>query len=154
PNGLPVVTAANPNVSIRRGQSISASSLFSVADPSGDAVTRYRFYDATAGGGDFTLNGAPPPQGSASILIRRADLANLSFVGGTSGVDQLWVQASDGTGFGGWAAWKMTNTNQAPVVSAANATINLGQSIPAASLINATDPDGNAIAQYRFYDAT
>jgi hypothetical protein len=48
----PVVTEGN--VSLQVGASIPASSLFSVSDADGDAMTAYQFWDFDAG-----LNGAP-----------------------------------------------------------------------------------------------
>ena len=92
----PVVTASN--VSLSAGQTVAASSLFSVSDADvSDQVVKYQFWDGTAGSstGHFAINGTEQAVGSA-ITVLAADLAHASFVAGTSANDQLWVRASDG----------------------------------------------------------
>src|SRR2546421_403981 len=54
-NHAPVVTVADMGATV--GQTLSASSLFSVADADNDTMTKYQFWDATTGGGHFTVNG-------------------------------------------------------------------------------------------------
>src|SRR5262245_55950019 len=53
-NHAPVVTVADKSATV--GQTLSASSLFSVADADNDTITKYQFFDATIGGGTCTVN--------------------------------------------------------------------------------------------------
>ena len=95
----PVVTVAN--LTAAHGQSFAASSLFTVSDPDGDAITQYGFWGA--GGGHFMLNGIA--QGTnQEIDVTAAQLSQLSYQSG-SGPDTLWVRANDGSsGAAGTAA--------------------------------------------------
>ena len=49
-------------------------------------------------------------------------------------------------------ALAVANVNDAPVVSAPNAQILIGQTVTAGSLFSVTDEDGDPIAQYNFFD--
>jgi hypothetical protein len=79
---------------------LQASSLFSVNDSDGDAMTMYEFYDATPGGGYFIVNGVA--QTSPLVQITAAQLAATTFQAG-AGPDNLYVRAFDGT------AWSSDN---------------------------------------------
>ena len=155
-NAAPVVTAANAELLIN--DAADASSLFAVSDADGDAITRYEFWDDVAGGGYFTINGVQ--QGAAqAIPVSAADLANLQYVAGSApGLEQVWVRASDGMGWGAWRAWTMSSAlhipNAAPVVSAANATLLLGSAASAASLFSVADADNDPILRYEFWDSS
>jgi hypothetical protein len=69
----------------------------------------------------------------------------------------LWVRANDGTQ---WSAWSPSFTVSAnkidtpPVVTVTNSTVTAspGQIFAASSLFTASDPDGDAITQYDFWD--
>ena len=95
----PSVTAVS-SVSLREGQSISASSLIaSVSDPNGDNITRDIYEDAGGGSGYFTVNGVPQADG---VWIPATPSENVQYVGGSSpGSDTLVVGIYDAT----------TNTN-------------------------------------------
>src|SRR5207248_1262972 len=71
-----------------------------------------------------------------------------------SGTDTLWVRATDGTQWSDWSS-SFTVTGQPdtpPVVTVANLTAAHGQSFAASNLFTASDPDGDAITQYGFWD--
>src|SRR5258707_11665775 len=57
-----------------------------------------------------------------------------------------------------WSAWQPSTAtaqvDQAPVVTASNAAVASGQSFAASSLFTASDPDGDTLTKYEFYDAT
>src|SRR5258707_6072057 len=146
----PVVSASN--AAIASGQSVAASSLFTASDPDGDTITKYEFYDAT-GNGHFALGGVA--QGAATVIdVTAAQLASTTYQSG-SGSDQLYVRANDGTLWSTWQPFTATApVDQAPVVSASNAAIASGQSVAASSLFTASDPDGDTLTKYEFYDAT
>jgi hypothetical protein len=68
----------------------------------------------------------------------------------------MWVQAYDGSQ---WGAWTIFNVNpaadHAPAVTASDVTLPHGtSSVLMGSLFTASDPDGDTIAQYRFWDGT
>ena len=150
PNRAPVVTA--PNATLTHNQSVAASSLFSVSDPDNDAITSYQFYDAS-GNGHFVVNGVAQSAGVA-ITVTAAQLAQTSYQSG-SGADQLYVQASDGTLWSGWQGFvAFAPVDRAPVVTAPNVTLTHNQSVAASSLFTVSDPDGDAITSYQFYDAS
>ena len=145
-----MVTA--PNVTLTHNQSVAASSLFTVTDPDGDAITSYQFYDAS-GNGHFVVNGVAQAA-STIITVTAAQLAQTSYQSG-SGADQLYVQASDGMLWSGWQGFvAFAPVDRAPVVTAPNVTLTHNQSVAASSLFTVSDPDGDAITSYQFYDAS
>jgi hypothetical protein len=134
------------------GQSFAASSLFTASDPDGDAITQYGFWDTGTGGGHFVLNGTA--QGTnQEIDVTAAQLSQLSYQSG-SGADTLWVRANDGTS---WSSWSSAFTVTAPIDNGPTATVSNvttvpGQTFAASSLFTASDPFGDAIATYDFWD--
>src|SRR5207302_865924 len=146
----PVVTVSN--IAVPRGQaSYSASSLFTVSDPDGDAIATYQFYDAS-GNGHFVINGVTQAAGTI-ITVTAAQLAQTTYqVGGAA--DQLYVQASDATLWSGWQGFVVPpGPSPALVTTAPNATLLHNPSVAASTLFTASDPDSDAITSYQFYDA-
>jgi hypothetical protein len=88
---------------VAKNASLAASSLFSVSDADGDAITSYHFWDSTAGAtsGHFEINGVAQGTNQA-IDVSAAQLSQTTFQTGTT-ADDLWVQAFDGTA---WSAWQ------------------------------------------------
>src|SRR5205823_6181708 len=84
-NHAPVVTAPSANVAANAGQSIAASSLFSVSDLDGDTLT-YFIYDATPGAssGHWVVNGNTIADQTV-VALSANQFANASFVAGSSG---------------------------------------------------------------------
>jgi Ca2+-binding RTX toxin-like protein len=146
----PTVMASN--LSAAHGQSFAASSLFTATDADGDTITKYAFWDTGNGGGHFMLNGVV--QGtSQEIDVTAAQLSQLSYQSG-AGADTLWVRANDGTQWSNWSS-SFTVTGQAdtaPTVTGSNVTAAHGQSFAASSLFTASDPDGDTISKYAFWD--
>src|SRR5258708_11705236 len=95
--------------------------------------------------------GATAQLAATIIDVTAAQLATTSYVSG-SGTDQLYVRANDGTLWSSWQPFMAGPT--APVVTAANAAIATGQSVGASNLFTASDPDGDTLTKYEFYDAT
>jgi len=150
-NGLPV--ASSVDLTLFRSETRSASSLFSVVDPDGDAISRYRFWDGGTGGGYFSLNGAPQPA-NQSIEVTAAQLAQVTYVAGaTPSAEQLWVQPFDGYEWGPWESWLASAINRAPSVIASPASVPWGQSLLAASVFSVSDADGDATGAYEFWDS-
>jgi hypothetical protein len=156
-NSAPAAVAAD--ATIVTGSSVAAGSLFTVGDADGDVPTKYEFWDGTSGGGYFRVNGVQQAAGAA-IAVDAAELAATEYVGGANpGSEQLWVRASDGMQWGAWEPWVMSSVlhepNAAPVVTvSSSATVLLGDSVAATALFAVADADGDAIAQYQFWDST
>jgi hypothetical protein len=151
-NHAPVVTA--PDKSAAVGSSLAAASLFSASDPDGDALSMYALYDATPGSGYFVVNGVAQPAGQ-NIFLTPAQLAQTTFVVGAT-PDEIIVNAFDGK------VWQAKGpvfhitppVNHAPVVTAPDKGAAAGSSLAASSLFSASDPDGDTLVKYAFYDAT
>src|SRR5947209_1989029 len=94
------------------GQTLSASSLFSVTDADNDTITKYQFWDATAGGGHFTVNGRSEER-RVGKEGRSRQLAQPRFEVGAGG-DDIYVRAYDGTNWsvetGAWDHFFLTGT--------------------------------------------
>ena len=88
----PVVTAV-PSISINEGQSIAASSLMSISNPSGDDILDDVYEDLGGGSGYFTVDGVKWTDG---IPIYATPSENVQYVGGSSpGSDTLTVGIYD-----------------------------------------------------------
>ena len=84
-------------------QSVAASSLFTISNPSGDSITQYSFEDTGGGSGYFTLAGTVEPAGQV-FTVSASNLNNVQYVGGSSaGTDTLTVDAYDAT-IGAWVS--------------------------------------------------
>ncbi|SEC99889.1 M10 family metallopeptidase [Bradyrhizobium erythrophlei] len=149
----PAVTASDFMAS--HNQNIAASSLFSVTDPDGDAITKFQLWDSTsdAASGHWVVNGGTQGTNQA-IDVTSSQLASTTFQSG-SGSDDLWVRAFDGAV---WSSWKEFHVNapvdQAPVVTASDFMASHNQNIAASSLFTVTDPDSDTITHYQFWDST
>jgi VCBS repeat-containing protein len=150
----PVVTAGTVTAT-SPGEVFAASSLFSATDPGGYPITEYYFYDKTVGSGYWALNGVAVPA-NQTLHITAAQLSQVTFHSGTSGSDDLLVCAGDAYSL---APWTEFNVNAAvvhpPVVTAGTVTAGTpGQVFAATSLFSVTDPGGDPITEYYFYDKT
>ncbi len=150
PDHPPVITA--PNYTVAHNQFVAATDLFSATDPDGDPITAYQFMDST----DALTSGywiVDRLRSAGQVIdVTPAQLATASFlVGSTS--DQLMVRASDGVAWSDWKSFTLTVANDnAPIVAATDYTATQNQSIAAASLFSATDPDNDAITEYQLRD--
>jgi hypothetical protein len=136
------VTIPSVNVSASAGQTIAASSLFSVTDADNDVLT-YFLYEGTANanGGHFVVNGSViAPQ--TVVALSAWELAHTTFVAGAAGTsDNLSVMAYDGHTYSGNTSFSQLHVNVAsasPASPNASATGNdnfvfmpgLGQKTP------------------------
>ena len=89
-----------------------------------------------------------------NIDVSAAQLANTKFQSG-SGADDLWVQVFDGNA---WSSWKEFHVNaplnQMPFVTAPARAAAQNATLTVSSLFTVTDPDGDTISAYRFWDST
>jgi hypothetical protein len=92
---------------------------------------------------------------STYIPVAASQRAQTTFQAGTVS-DQMWVQANDGFQWGNWAIFNINPPTDRPaVVTATDVTLPHGTSSASmGSLFTASDPDGDAITQYRFWDGT
>src|SRR5258706_185197 len=93
-NNSPVVTTNTVNTT--PAQTLALSSLISVSDADGDAMTRYQLYDNTSdpNSGHFVVNGWA--QAARSVIdITAAQFSQTSFLTGTVN-DDLQIRAFDG----------------------------------------------------------
>jgi hypothetical protein len=136
------------------GQSLAASGLFTASDPFGDAITEYDFWNTGMGGGYFSVNGQALGADHDNYVsaAQRAQTTYQSL----SGTDTLWVRVSDGTQ---WSPWSQSFTVTAPidtgpvVTSVSSIKTTVGQTFAASSLFTASDPFGDALTEYDFWDA-
>jgi Ca2+-binding RTX toxin-like protein len=154
PNAVPVVTASNATLLL--SDAVQASSLFSVTDADADPITKYEFWDSTAGSGHFTVNGVQAGV-NVTIAVTAAQLASTQFEAASSiGSDLVWVRANDGQSWSSWKSWYVASaphlTNAAPMVTAAANGLLRDEAVSAASLFSVTDADADAITQYEFWD--
>ena len=149
-NNAPIVSIPNPNVQASSSQAIALSTLASATDPDGNSFA-YLFYDATAGGGHFEVNGAAQ---AAGPIFAVSQLSQVTFVPGPAPLYDQPVGASDGK-FSGWSPLHIngpTGVNSAPVVSVPNSNVQApsSQAIALSSLASATDPENDPLS-YLFY---
>jgi hypothetical protein len=153
-NRLPTIS---PVSSLPRGTTtVAASSLFSTADADGDAITRYRFQDVNIGGTRFILNGVAQPEG-ATFEVSAAQLAGLQMQLGSPGYTNAFsVQVYDGYSWSDRSDIQIvTPFNSAPVLSVADKTATHGATaLAATSLFTVSDPDGDPVTAYKFFDGT
>jgi Ca2+-binding RTX toxin-like protein len=153
-NHTPVVSATDHVLTF--DQTVDASALFSVTDADGDTLTQYEFWDSTAGGGHFAIDDVE--QGvNVTIAVSATDLANTQFASAsTTSTDQVWVRANDGHAWSDWKSWTVSSwphaTNSAPVASASDTQVLVGESAQAADLFSISDMDGDTVTQYQFWD--
>ena len=149
PDAAPEITPSAAAQTVLLGQAVDASVLFGVSDADGDPVASYEFFDSTAGGGHFAVNGVE--QGvNVSIPVSATDLANTQFVAAADiASDQVWVRATDGQSWSAWTSWTMNSwphaTNAAPVADAAAGTVLQDKAVAAATLFSVSDADADPV---------
>ncbi|MBC9976676.1 hypothetical protein, partial [Bradyrhizobium campsiandrae] len=152
PDAGPTITVTD--LSAAHGQTFAASSLFSFSDAYGLVGAQYDFWYDGKGGGYFTLNGSPL-EASKDNFVTAAQLSSLVFHPGT-GIDTLWIKASDGLAWGNWSqSFTIVGAaNHAPVVSASDYSATHSQNISASSLFSVSDADSDSMTAFRFWDST
>ena len=154
-NAAPVI--ASLTGTIDSGTTLSAPSIFSVTDPDGDPITRIEVRDVTAGRGFWRLNGVDIPTHTVQSLTP-GDLANLEYVAAdVRTADNIQIRANDGYQWSAWQQFRIDTvtppTNNAPVTTYGQATVNAGETIAIAALASVTDADGDTITQYQIRDS-
>ena len=117
-----MVTAANVTLSAGH-TTVVATSLFSVTDPDGNAITAYAFEDI--GSGHFVLNGVVEAN-NQEIDVTAAQLPQLTYQGvAGSTTDTVEVRVNDGTLWSNWTSFTVTPP---PTTIAIDGTTTLVQS--------------------------
>ena len=138
------------------GQSVPLSTLFTVTDPLGNAISQYKVLDP-AGGGAIELNGAQnlatPDQQAAGVAIFAApDLGKVQYQGSSlAGAESLTVSAYDGQAWGN-ADIAVTSAHLPPGFTPATTTVDVGQAISLSALFTLSTPSGAAVTAYRVQD--
>jgi hypothetical protein len=149
-NTAPVVVASSANVT---GTPLDVSSLMSITDADGDAITQYQFFEYTNGGGYLAVDGVQQSANNV-VSVDAADLSTVTFVGADFNFsDTMNVRAFDGVSWSAWTSTTVTSNNTAPVVVASSANVT-GTPLDVSSLMSITDADGDAITQYQFFEYT
>jgi VCBS repeat-containing protein len=148
---LPVVTVAN--LSASPGQAFQATSLFQASEPDGDAITKYAFLDSGTGGAHFLLNGVAQAIGQ-EIDVTAAQLAQVTYRPGP-GADTVQIRAYGGTQWSRWSSFTVTAPmDTGPVLTAPDKTVAHNSAMAAAALFTVSDPFGDPMTAYQFYDNT
>ena len=153
-NHAPVATSADH--SLRTNEWSTVESWVGYSDADGNAATQYQFWDggtATNSGYFWTPDNAHHAAGTA-ITVNAADLGNVWVRGGqTAGTETLWVRAFDGQQWSAWDSFNFTTiANKAPEVTTYHQTVGINELSQASWFIDYTDPDGDEITQFRFWD--
>jgi VCBS repeat-containing protein len=143
---LPVLTTAN--ISLAPDQTVAASSLFTVSDPNGFAITKYELWDATSdpASGHFYFNGVEVAD-HTELDITAAQLSEVTFVTGTDPTN-LEIRAFDGVS---WSAaqsalWAPFTVNVTSTSSVTPAILNSAPAPESVSLSTGTVPDNFVFA--------
>ena len=118
----PVVTTSN--ISATPGETMAASSMFTVSDPDSLPITEYQFWDRTTdpASGHFYFNGVEVAPHTV-LDVTAAQLNEVTFVAGTDS-NALEVRAFDGVNWSAAesAVWAPFNVNVAPSSSSVTIT--------------------------------
>ncbi|HWU55782.1 MAG TPA: hypothetical protein VN175_09790, partial [Rhizomicrobium sp.] len=154
PDTPPVVSVSD--VTAPHSQVLPLSSLFSVSDADGDAITKYEiiYDDFLSSSGYLAINGVAQPLGTV-IQISQAQLSQATFVNGIGNGNGVRIRAFDGTAWSDWAAFNVIPLpNHLPVVTTADVTRGHNQTLALSSLFTVSDADGDAITRYQAFLST
>ena len=157
PESAPQVLTVNK--SSPAGRTLALSSLMTVSDADNDTITNYQLYDSSIdpNSGHFVVGGVVKAAGTV-IDITAAQLAQTSFVTG-SVADNLQIRAFDGALWSAadnapWSPFTVApSTNNPPIVSTANVTRNVNQTVALSTLATITDADNDTITRYQLWDS-
>lgn len=153
---LPSLTMTSDGTA-SRGQTVALSTLVTIADPDQVGFSKLELYDTngTAAGGQFVINGVVQTGGHV-IDVALADVANAVFDAGTlGGTDMLYAQLLQSNGqVSGWKQFTVNApVDTGPVVGPiSNVTTVPAQIFAPLRLFMASDPFGDAITQYDFWN--
>ena len=158
-NDAPLAAMGNQNV--LPNEWIQVQGRLSAGD-SDDAITQYQFYDAgaAASSGYFWTADLGRRADNTYVTIDADDLGTTWLRGGAAtGGELMWVRAFNGAVWSDWDPFTLTTSsagpgpNTAPVAAIGDQNLQIDGSITLEPLVSVSDADGDAIAQYQFYDA-
>ena len=127
------------------------------SDADGDAASKFEFRTNTKGHA-FWASGVGFFDGVGGKVITAAQMSGLWVRGqGVDTTQAIEVRAHDGKDWGPWANATIvtgTATNNLPVVTIADQSVQVGQTKNIGSAVSATDADGDAITKYEVKDNT
>ena len=132
------------------------------SDADGDAITQYQLYDAgaAADSGYFWTADVGQRAANTYVTIDAADLGTTWLRGGqVDGGEQMWVRAFDGTTWSEWDPFTLITTsaapgpNDGPVATIGDQVLQTNDSASVQRLVTVSDPNGDPITLYQFYDA-
>jgi hypothetical protein len=145
-------------VTATRGQSFTASQLFSSSDAtSGATISEYEFDVVARAGasGSSTLNGAT--ESSSVFFATTAQVASFGYTA-VAGTETIYVRASDGTGtgaqanWGAWAAIRVTAPAEvAPVLTKITQSVAYTATVTGSSLVSIVSSQATP-TEYQFWD--
>lgn len=155
PNTRPVATINDRSLHINQWSRVDG--WINYSDGDGDSAVQYQFYDAgsEAGSGYFWTPDNPHHAAGAPITVNAADIDDVWLRGGaSSGAELMFVRAFDGTDWGEWDPIIFSTTpNTRPVATINDHSLSINQWSRVDSWISSSDPDGDSVVQYQFYDA-
>ncbi len=150
--GIPGPDVTASNVTASHGETFAMSSLFSVTDPTGAAITEYILYDTGSGGAQILVNGIAQPS-QTDLYLTPSQLAQTTYRSG-SGPDVVWVEAYDGSEWSSPTSFQVSApVDTGPVVWLTNLAWTPGASLTASSLFAYSDPFNSPAAQYEVWYA-
>ncbi|WP_061847631.1 hypothetical protein [Bradyrhizobium sp. DOA1] len=154
PNLAPVATIGDQSMHV--GGWARASNWLSYSDPDGDAATQYQFWDGGSAGTSAYIwsdvAGGPQAAGTA-ITVAANDVSKIWIHGGSAtGTDTMYVRAYDGQAWSAWDSFIVTSQNTSPVATIEDHSVHVNQWVRASNWLSSSDPDGDAITQYQFWD--
>jgi hypothetical protein len=108
-NKAPEVTTYDQTVGVNEWS--QAYWFMDYADPDGDEITQFRFWDGGTGAssGYFSTPDNAHHAAGTAITVDAANLEDVRFVGGEeAGTETLWVQAYDGQTWSKWMPFDIT----------------------------------------------
>lgn len=154
PNTAPVAGIADQSLHVDGWA--RASNLLSYSDADGDAATQYQFWDGGTGSTSACIwsdigGGQQAP--STAITVAASDVSKIWIHGGsTTGSDTMYVRAFDGHDWSAWDSFTVTSQNAAPDATIDDHSVHLNQWVRASNWLSSSDPDGDTVTQYQFWD--
>lgn len=152
-NSKPIVSTVATKLSANETNAVST--LFSVSDKDGDAITRYQFWDSSASDGSafFFSSAVSKYAAGQEISIAANALSDLKVNIGTDGATNLWVRAYDG---GAWSDWTQLNIALKQPLSLASpvTTLSPGETQAVSNLFTVSSSNGDSARLYEFFDSS
>ena len=130
---------------------------FRASDPEGGDIVKYRIRDVskTSGnGGYFEINGKKKVQGRFFSFTDKNALVYVGRLSKQTVSEQIEVRAFDGKLWSDIETFNVTTigNKSAPLVTTRDIELGVDQTLPSEGLFSVSDPDGNSIKKYRFFD--